>query len=190
MRILLHICCAPCALMPLRELRDRGHELMGLWFNPNIQPYTENQRRLKTLLAWAQGEDLRLIRQDEYDPVSWLRGAAFREEMRCRLCYHQRLTRAAQVARRGGFDAFSTTLLYSVRQKHELIRELGRAVAAERGVSFHYQDFRPFWKEGVELSQRLGLYRQQYCGCIYSEAERYLGRRRPGRPPRQTPGER
>lgn len=150
---------------------------MGHFYNPNIQPFTESRRRLDTLSAWAEGEGLALIVQDEYDPVSWLRGMVHREAppLRCSLCYHQRLKRAAQVARRGKYDAFTTTLLYSVRQKHKLVRRAGEAAAAETGVEFLYRDFRPFWRQGVEKSRELELYRQNYCGCIYSEAERYLG---------------
>lgn len=175
LRLLLHICCAPCAMMPLDDLRSDGIEVMGLAYNPNVQPYTENVRRQATLEQWAAEEELRLIVQDEYDPESWLRKTAYREKQRCRLCYHQRLTRAAQVAQKGKFDAFSTTLLYSVRQKHDLIIETGHQVAAERGIKFHYRDWRPKWQQGVSASLERGLYRQQYCGCIFSERDRYLG---------------
>lgn len=175
MKILLHICCAPCALMPVEELRSQGHELMGLSYNPNIHPYTENRRRRETVQDWASDTKLKLVVQDEYDPEAWLRQVAFREAMRCPMCYHQRLTRAAQVAKRGKFDAFSTTLLYSKRQKHGLIVETAQAVAAKQGIKFFYQDFRPHWKEGIIRSQELGLYRQQYCGCLFSERDRYLG---------------
>jgi len=189
MRVLVHICCAPCAIMPVKELREEGHELRGLYYNPNIQPYTENQRRLDTLTGWAGDQALDLIVQDEYEPEKWLRRIAFREEMRCHACYHDRLTRAAQVAKRGKFDVFTTTLLYSVRQKHELVREIGQAVGAERGVPFLYRDFRPHWREGIQRSQELGLYRQAYCGCIFSERDRYLGSKRK-RQATQTPAER
>ena len=103
MRILLHICCAPCALMPVRELRAQGHELMGLWYNPNVHPYTENQKRLDTLKAWAEDAELRLIVQDDYPLEKWLRRTAHREAVRCGLCYHDRLLRAAQVAKKGRF---------------------------------------------------------------------------------------
>lgn len=179
MRLLLHICCAPCAIMPVAQLRQEGVELMGLAFNPNVQPYVENARRQATLEEWAAGKELRLIVQDEYDPEAWLRAVAWREGQRCRVCYHQRLTRAAQVAKKGGFDAFGTTLLYSVRQKHELIAQVGRQVAAERGVEFFYADWRPLWSQGVAASLEGGLYRQQYCGCIYSERDRFLGAPKP-----------
>jgi len=175
MKIILHICCAPCALMPVETLRKEGHQVRGLFYNPNIQPYTENQRRLDTLKSWAEKEGLDLVVLDEYDPEAWLRRVAFREGMRCALCYHQRLSRAASVAQKGGYDAFCTTLLYSVRQKHELLAETGLSVAAARGVAFLNRDFRPLWKQGVARSKELGLYRQPYCGCIFSERDRYLG---------------
>lgn len=163
---------------------------MGLYYNPNIQPYTENQRRLETLSAWAQGQELRLIVQDEYDPESWFRAAAFREGRRCAICFHQRLTRAAQIAKKGGFDAFSSTLLYSVRQKHELIRQTAEAISSERGVPFFYRDFRPLWKEGVVRSKQLGLYRQQYCGCIFSERDRFMPQARRKKAEPSPPGKR
>jgi len=162
--------------MPLKSLRDEGAEVRGLFYNPNIQPYTESQRRLGGVSHWAHEEGLPLIVQDEYDPEAWMRMVAFREGERCRLCLHQRLRRAAQVAKKGGFEAFTSSLLYSVRQKHDMIRELGQAVGAERGVPFLYRDWRPQWRQGVEASQAAGMYRQQYCGCLFSERDRYLGR--------------
>jgi hypothetical protein len=162
--------------MPVRELVSEGLEVMGLFYNPNIQPLTEHRRRRQTLQDWARTQDLALIVQDDYDPQEWFRQVAFRESQRCALCYHQRLGRAARVARRGGFDAFSTTLLYSVRQKHELIAEAAREAARQAGVEFLYRDWRPTWREGIRRSQELGLYRQDYCGCLYSEHERHRGR--------------
>jgi predicted adenine nucleotide alpha hydrolase (AANH) superfamily ATPase len=106
-----------------------------------------------------------------------MRSVSFREGERCRICYHMRLRHAAQLARRGRFDAFSTTLLYSKFQKHDLIREIGESAGAEAGVTFLYRDWRDGWKEGVEASKAMGLYRQAYCGCILSEQERYAPRR-------------
>jgi predicted adenine nucleotide alpha hydrolase (AANH) superfamily ATPase len=183
MRILLHICCAPCALQPLADLREEGHEVMGLFFNPNVQPYTEYRRRLECVQDWAQTADLKLVVHDEYEPEEWFRRMAFREGRRCQLCHNQRLTRAAQVARRGGFDAFSSTLLYSIQQKHDSVQAAGQDASAEWGTRFLYRDWRPLWKAGVALSLELGLYRQQYCGCLFSERDRYLGHQRqaPGR---------
>ncbi len=175
MRVLLHICCAPCAIMPKQGLLHEGMDIMGFFYNPNIHPFREHSLRLTTLQGWALEHGLQLIVHKDYDPQRWFRQMAFRESMRCGLCYHMRLTRAAQVARRGKFDAFTSTLLYSKRQKHELIAQTGQAVAAEQGVPFLYRDWRVHWQEGIERCQDLGLYRQPYCGCLYSEHERFGG---------------
>lgn len=175
MRVLLHICCAPCACASVEALTSEGLEVMGLWYNPNIHPYAEYARRRDTAVDWAERVGLKLIVQDEYDPEAWVRQVAWREAQRCRLCYHQRLTRAGQVARKGGFDAFSSTLLYSVRQKHELIRQAGEAAGHGGKTRFLYRDLRPLWRRGVELSLEMGLYRQDYCGCLLSERDRRIG---------------
>ena len=172
-RILLHICCAPCAIHPVRILKEEGFEVTGLFYNPNIQPASEYLRRRDTLAEFRERLGINVIwKDDEYDPVAWLRGAAFREESRCRICYRTRLERTVAIARRGGFEAFSTTLLYSKFQKHEAIAELGRDVAGEGKTRFLYRDFREGWREGVDTSREWGMYRQDYCGCVYSEFER------------------
>lgn len=176
MKLLLHICCGPCSIYPIRILREDGNQLHGYFYRSNIHPYTECLKRLDTLTVYARQSDLPLIVDDAYDLEAFLRNVAFRESERCRICYYQRLKTTALIAKRGKFDSFSTTLLYSKFQKHDLIRTVGDAVGREVGVPFHYQDFRVGWKEGVTVSKQLGMYRQQYCGCIYSEKERYVGR--------------
>jgi hypothetical protein len=145
----------------------------GFFYNPNIQPYTEYQKRLQAVQQWAGQEQAQVIYRDEYPLEEFLRNVAYREGERCRICYHLRLTAAAQVARKGKFDAFTTTLLYSIYQKHELIKQIGQSLGQQYGVDFYYQDFRPGWQAGIQLSKQYNLYRQQYCGCIYSERERY-----------------
>ncbi len=174
MKLLLHICCAPCGIFPLEQLHQQQHAVMGYFYAHNIHPYTEYQRRRQTLEAWAEAVALRVIWQEGYDLEGFLRKMVFRESQRCRICYHDRLQATAMMARRGKFEAFSTTLLYSKFQRHATIREIGEAVGREVGVPFLYQDFRPGWRAGVDASRRLGLYRQPYCGCIYSEKERYV----------------
>ena len=176
MKILLHTCCGPCAIVPLRRLRAEGAEPVGLFANANIHPFTEWKRRRETLEGWATSEGFRLMPAEPYDPREWLRSVAFREDERCRVCHHLRLRNAAQKARDGGFDGFSTTLLYSRFQKHDLIREVGEGVASEVGLAFVYRDWRDGWREGVEASKAMDMYRQPYCGCIYSEWERYRPR--------------
>lgn len=173
MKILLHTCCGPCTIYPLKELRGAGHEVMGYYHRRNIHPYTECMRREETLLAFAEAQGLRVVTEKGYAMEEWLRSMVYREAVRCPQCYHDRLTAAAHMARRGKFDAYTTTLLYSRFQKHEVIAEIGESVGKSLGVPFHYQDFRTGWREGIEESRRLGMYRQPYCGCIYSEKDRY-----------------
>lgn len=174
MRILLHTCCGPCALYPLRTLRTAGHVVTGFFYNPNIHPYQEYARRRDALLQMAEQEAMPLIMRDDYDLEDFLANVAQQPELRCGYCYASRLRATAKAAAAEGFDAFSASLLYSRYQKHEQIRELGEQIGREYGMAFHYQDFRPGWQEGIRISKELGLYRQQYCGCIYSEKERYL----------------
>ncbi|MBP8820007.1 MAG: epoxyqueuosine reductase QueH, partial [Syntrophomonadaceae bacterium] len=108
--------------------------------------------------------------------VEYFQNISYRENQRCLFCYRLRLEQAAHVAKKGKFDYFSTTLLVSKYQKHHLIKEVGEAVGEKYGVPFLYQDFREGFKQSVECSKAMGLYRQQYCGCLYSEMERYAPR--------------
>lgn len=176
MKLLLHICCAPCSIYPVRILRESDYDIMGYFDGSNIHPYTECLKRQQTLSDYAAQINLKLIIQEEYELESFLRNVVFREKNRCQICYHHRLRSTALLAKRGKFDRFSTTLLYSKYQNHDAIKTIGEAVGKEAGVPFHYLDFRRGWKEGIRVSKQLGMYRQQYCGCIYSEKERYLGR--------------
>lgn len=181
MRILFHMCCAPCSTYPVKVLREEGHELYGLFFNPNIHPYTEYKQRLDTVKEYCEKVNMPLIVIDEYNIESFLRNCAYRENVRCQMCYSMRLERAASVAQKGKFDAFTTSLLVSPFQKHEMIKKFGEAVGQKQGIEFLYRDFRPGFKEGREIAAQMGLYRQQYCGCIYSEAERYLPKKKKNR---------
>lgn len=174
MKILLHICCGPCAITPVDRLRQDGHEVMGFFFRDNIHPYTECLKRQETLKNYAAQIDLQVIYQTGYDLEGFLRKMVFRENDRCPICYHERLTATARLAKKSKFDAFSTTLLYSKFQKHDLIRSLGESLGKSFGVGFYYEDFREGWKEGIARSKALNMYRQQYCGCIYSEKDRYF----------------
>ena len=173
MRILLHVCCGPCALYPVQQLRLLNHEVTGFFHNPNIHPYKEFRRRLETLKDMAAAINLVLEVDDHYGLKDFLRRVVFQEEQRCRHCYAMRLGQAAHLAAAGRYDAFSTTLLYSRYQNHQALREQGEAFAQQVGVPFYYEDFRTGWQQGIDESVRMGLYRQPYCGCIFSEQERY-----------------
>lgn len=173
MKILLHTCCGPCSIYPVKKMREEGHEVYGYFYNPNIHPYTEFKRRRDTLEEYAKSIDLKVIFNEEYQLDDFLRAVVHRESKRCQTCYYMRLEKTAQVARKGKFDAFSTTLLISPFQNHNLIKEIGQAIGEETGVPFYYGDFREGFKESVQVSKAQSMYRQQYCGCIYSEKERY-----------------
>lgn len=157
----------------MTRLKGQGWTAHGYFFNPNIHPYSEYRRRRETLADFAGREDWPVIFASEYPLEEYFRRVAYREGERCRFCYALRLRQAARVAKKGRFDAFSTTLLVSPYQKHDLVREVGEAAAADYGVPFHYEDYRSGFRDGVRRSRELGLYRQQYCGCVFSERERF-----------------
>lgn len=174
MKLLLHICCAPCAVYTVKKLRCEEQDVQGFFYNPNIHPYLEYRKRLSTLEEYAGREELEVIVSDEYDMEGFLRNVVFREKDRCISCYHDRLRRTALMAKKEKFEGFTTTLLYSKYQKHEIIKSVGISIAEEIGIPFYYYDFREGWSEGVRTSKEMGLYRQPYCGCIYSEKERFF----------------
>ena len=147
---------------------------MGYFYRHNIHPYTECLKRQESLEFYAKQINLRVIYQEGYDLEGFIQNVAFRESNRCTYCYHERLRSTALVAKRGRFDYFTSTLLYSKFQKHDTIKSMGESIGKSVGVKFYYQDFRTGWKNGIEESKNIGLYRQQYCGCIYSEKERYF----------------
>ena len=173
MKVLLHICCAPCCIVPIETLKSEGMDVMGFFYRHNIHPYTECLRRQETLQSYADQINLRMICQEGYDLEGFIQNVVYREAERCSYCYHDRLRTTALVAKRGKFDYFTSTLLYSKFQKHDTIRSIGESVGRSVGIPFLYKDFRSGWKEGIKISKDLKLYRQQYCGCIYSEKERY-----------------
>jgi predicted adenine nucleotide alpha hydrolase (AANH) superfamily ATPase len=167
------MCCAPCSIFPINELRKNGIEVIGFFFRHNIHPYTECIKRENTIKEYAEKINLKVIFQKGYEIEKFLQKIVFRESDRCRICYYERLFAACKIAKKGKFDAFSSSLLYSKFQNHELINTIGNAVGKDQGIKFLYQDFRQGWKYGIEESKRLKMYRQQYCGCIYSEKQRY-----------------
>ncbi|MDR2861806.1 MAG: epoxyqueuosine reductase QueH [Syntrophobacterales bacterium] len=173
MKILLHICCGPCAVYPLKILRQEGFDILGLFYNPNIHPYLEYEKRRETLRDFAAAESLSLMIEPGYSVEQYFRRVSFDEENRCHYCYQERLRHAFAIARKKRMDALTTTLLYSKYQKHDLIVHTAKSLARDYGVSFYYHDFREGWQEGVQLSKERSMYRQKYCGCIYSERERF-----------------
>ncbi|OEU74140.1 MAG: hypothetical protein BA864_07740 [Desulfuromonadales bacterium C00003093] len=179
MRILLHICCGNCAIYPVKVLREQNHQLAGYFYNHNIHPYQEFSKRLATTREYAEKVQLPVTYDEEYLLEEFLAAVAADPQNRCEHCYRSRLLATAKEAQRQGFEGFTTTLLYSRYQKHQEIVDFGRQLAGEYGLFFHYEDFRTGWNEGIRISKEMGLYRQQYCGCIYSEKDRYFPRKKP-----------
>ena len=172
--MLFHACCGPCFVAAGPKLRAEGHEVVAYFYNPNVQPYKELEARLGAFERVCGASDIPSVAEPVYEPERWLRGA-LAADLRCEYCYRDRLERTAEHAALGGFDAFTTSLLVSPYQKHELARRIGEEAADELGVEFLYRDMRPEWKESRRRTFELGIYRQKYCGCIFSERDRYLG---------------
>ena len=186
MKLLLHSCCAPCSVQCVGALGEEGIMPDLFWYNPNIHPYTEYRSRLNSLKDFAEEKKLALFAEDEYGLRSFVKdvvqfeknteGGHSSPQSRCAYCYRLRLEKATAFAAENDYDAFSTTLLISPYQNHELLRQLGEELALARGITFLYRDFRPRFREGQNQSRAAGYYMQKYCGCIFSEEERYLGR--------------
>jgi predicted adenine nucleotide alpha hydrolase (AANH) superfamily ATPase len=154
-------------------MQARGLEVMGFYYRHNIHPYSECLKRQENLETYARQIGLRLIIQKGYDLEGFIQNVVYRENNRCTYCYHDRLRTTALMAKRGKFDYYSSTLLYSKYQNHDLIKSMGESIGNTTGVPFLYEDFRSGWKEGIQKSKDLQMYRQPYCGCIYSEKERF-----------------
>ena len=174
MKTLLHICCAPCANQPIEVLRGDGLEVAGFWYNPNIHPFTEYRARRNCVREHAQAIELPLIERDDYGLRPFVRAVAEDIDRRCVKCYEMRLFETARQAKEGGFDSFTSSLFISPYQNHELMREVAEQAAFEYGVEFLYRDFRPYFRAGQDFAREHGYYMQKYCGCVFSEQERYL----------------
>lgn len=188
MKILLHMCCGPCSCYTVKKLREEGFEPTGFFFNPNIHPYQEWRRRLKTAREFAEkvGMEIHVVNHyglrefltktfsvveglDCDDTINFSDGF----HNRCKICYVWRLNETAKFAAENNFEIFTSTLFYSIHQNHELMKKIAENSAKNFGVKFFYEDFRAGWDEGIEISKELELYRQNYCGCIFSEEERF-----------------
>ncbi|MBW2656342.1 MAG: epoxyqueuosine reductase QueH, partial [Deltaproteobacteria bacterium] len=157
MKVLIHLCCAPCSVYPVKTMKAGGLDVMGFFYRHNIHPYSECLRRQETLEGYARQIDLRLIIQEGYDLEGFIHNVVYREKDRCTYCYHDRLRTTALMAKRGKFDYFSSTLLYSKFQKHDMLKSIGESIGKSIGVPFFYEDFRSGWKEGIDTSKNLGM---------------------------------
>jgi len=173
MKILLHVCCAPCLIYPFKRLSEQGFDTEGFFYNPNIHPPEEYSRRLEAVKLLSGDARIGMAYAD-YAPDEFARaiGVNVQAPGRCKECWGLRMRRTAAYARDNGFDAFSSTLLVSPYQDQEALKGIGEAAARETGVKFYYEDFRPGFRQAHEQARKMGLYCQKYCGCSYSLLER------------------
>ena len=179
MKLLLHICCAPCSVMCIETLRGEGIEPVGFWNNPNIHPYKEYQARKQTLEAYSREIGMKLILHGKYGLRPFICAVCDNIDGRCVQCYRMRMDATAQYAAENGYTHFTSTLFISPYQNHELLKRCAEEAAARYGVEFLYRDFRPYFREGQERARAMGLYMQKYCGCIFSEEDRYVKKKKP-----------
>ena len=172
-KVLLHCCCAPCSLSCIDPLREEGIEPVAFWYNPNIHPWKEYQARRDCLLTYAPTIGMEVLVQEDYGLREFVQHVAGDIDGRCTYCYEHRLEETAKFAAANGFEAFTTTLLASVYQRHELIAAAAERFGRQYGVQFLYRDFRLNFRAGNQRARELGFYMQKYCGCVFSEQDRY-----------------
>lgn len=173
MNILLHICCAPCSIFPIDALKQDKHRIAGFFYNPNIHPYSEYLKRKDAVEKYSKEAGVNVI-YPEYDMENYFEHIVYNEkkENRCPVCWWIRLYRAAKFAKENGFDAFTTTLLGSPYQDHEMLKIIGEDIAKKTEIGFFYMDFRTGFKDAQDKAKEKGVYRQNYCGCLFSEKEK------------------
>ena len=175
MKLLMHACCAPCSVYCIDALREEGIEPTIYWYNPNIHPYTEYKARRDCAKEYTEKIGLNLIIEDEYGLDKFCEEAVKDLDSRCvNYCYPVRLRKTFEYAKQNGYDAVTTSLLYSIYQKHDYIKYLCEKLSKEFEIQFLYRDFRYGFWEGHNKAKEEGLYMQEYCGCIFSEDDRYL----------------
>ncbi len=176
-KILMHTCCGPCSAYVIKKLREEGFiDIASYWYNPNIQPYDEYKHRLETLKEYTKQVIIPLIIQDEYNLKEFLQSVINYKGIRCEYCYRMRLEMAVKFAKDNGYDCFTTTLLVSPYQKHDMIKKICEELSAKYDIKFVYYDFREGYYEGQQMAKDAGLYRQKYCGCVFSRDEAEMQR--------------
>lgn len=173
MKLLLHTCCAPCSVYCVEKLKEENIDITSYWYNPNIHPYKEYEARLNTLKEYNKSINIPLIIDDYYGLKEFCKNVVDKLDNRCGYCYLCRLEKTAKFAKENGYDAFSSTLFISPYQNHELLKKTCKMLSKKYDIKFLYRDFRPGFRKGQEKARELGLYMQKYCGCVFSEEERY-----------------
>lgn len=172
-KILLHCCCAPCSLSCIDPLKDEGAHITAFWYNPNIHPFKEYEARRDCLVDFMAEQKIPLVVKEDYGLREFVRNVAENIDSRCEYCYSVRLEETAKYAKENGFDGFTSTLFSSLYQNHEMMVKKAEELAEKYGIEFYYRDFRPNFREGNRKAREKGFYMQKYCGCIFSEEDRY-----------------
>ena len=174
MKLLMHTCCAPCSVYCIDSLRKEGIEPTVYWYNPNIHPYMEYKARRDCFKEYTASIGVNAIFEEDYGLDEFCKNVIGDLKNRCTYyCYPVRLRKTFEYAKQNGYDAVTTTLLYSIYQKHDFIKELMGKYSKEYGIDFLYRDFRVGFRDGQAKAREIGLYMQKYCGCIFSEEDRY-----------------
>ncbi len=173
MKTLMHACCGPCSIKCIEALRAEGIEPLGFWYNPNIHPFIEYKSRRDAFLAYSKSIGMQVAEEGDYGLKQFITEVSPDFDDRCGRCYGLRMEETARFAAENGYASFTTTLLISPYQNHELLRKTAQEAAARHSVEFLYRDFRPYFREGQRAAREQELYMQKYCGCIFSEEERY-----------------
>jgi predicted adenine nucleotide alpha hydrolase (AANH) superfamily ATPase len=172
-KILFHICCGPCATASVTKLQEEGYETLGFYFNPNIYPKSEYEKRLKEAKKFADEEDFQFIIPN-YDPKLYaeaVRGHEDNQEERCRRCWRLRLNEAAKMAKELGFKEFGSSLRISPYQNQTELLALAKEIAVDYGLKFYDLELTPLYQDSVKMSKERKMYRQRYCGCRYSRTK-------------------
>lgn len=174
MKLLMHTCCAPCSVYCIDSLRKEGIEPTVYWYNPNIHPYMEYKARRDCLKEYTSSIGVSAIFEENYGLDEFCKNVICDLKNRCvNYCYRVRMEQTAKYAKENGYDTITTTLLVSPYQKHEELKAICEEIAEKYGLTFLYRDFRIGFREGQAKARELGLYIQKYCGCIFSEEDRY-----------------
>ena len=177
-KLLLHICCAPCSIMVIDNFKDR-YDLTLYFYNPNIHPFKEYKERLNSFIDYSKKLNFKYI-VGKYDYKDYFKNVVQNIDynIRCIFCYQLRLNEAARKAKELNIKNFSTTMIYSIYQRHDSIKKIGEILGDEYNLNFIYYDLRDKYFEGKKRAKDENLYIQKYCGCIFSEIERYGGDKR------------
>jgi len=173
-KLLLHTCCAPCVTVPVERLQP-DFQITCYFYNPNIHPKKEYLKRLNELKKLLDDFHIEMIVAD-YEVKRWLQLVRGLEDVpeggkRCEVCFRMRLEQTARFARENNYDAFTTVMSISPHKNADLLNRIGNELSQEFGVDYIEANFKKKdgFKRSVELSKKYNLYRQNYCGCIYSQ---------------------